>query len=39
MVEKELGAGSEIFLIMRSLDATLKGFVDRFYDDGSFHAR
>lgn len=39
MFDEELAAGSEVFSIMRSIDATPKEFVDRFYDDGSFHTR
>jgi hypothetical protein len=37
LFERRIGDGSEVFSIMRSIRLSKKQFIDKFYDDGTFH--
>ena len=39
MSDAHVSAGTEVFSIMRSIDLPERRFLDRYYDDGSFHTR
>ena len=39
LFDTKVGDGTEVFSIMRSIRLSKKAFIDRHYDDGTFHSR
>jgi uncharacterized protein DUF4288 len=39
LFDSKVGDGTEVFSIMRSISLSKKAFIDRHYDDGTFHSR
>ncbi len=39
LADSEVDVGTEVFSIMRSIVVSEKDFLDRYYDDGTFHTR